>query len=517
MWKRSQRRKLAPKTTPIAIAAPESEGEYSVDTDTTPDDLVPPNQQAQTPTVWNTYPNLPVGYLFHRPPPHLDPTFPPLERPQPFRTQPNPQLDTPRRPTTLAIRPRQTLDFENDIFDRTPSPLAEQSPEIQSTPEPQSTPEFQFTPETPPEIQSPPGSISPPFDQSPLAALSPPEAHSPPEIQSPLYDDSPMEAQSPPEIQSPPRSLLDQPPLPPNPPPAPPSPPPAPQIELNELRELERRNTARIDELQGELEENRDQAILAHTLLAPNQFHGAGHESPRRFIGKFRKIANAQGWDDDKLLRTMPLYLAGTADIWYNGLEEKLRTFDEFVTQPNNQFDNPTLRLVGKQQFHLMTQGEKETVDEYTERITKVADKYDIQPDETRDQFLSGLRIDIKKQVYTLQPKTMQAAVNTALLAQAAMIPKFLNEKHAADLRQQIVELRWIITKRKNENQIDVIKDEILSLSRADDPDENRKRELHEQLAEIIAMDEQAGSSPAVPDKTLTKNNKIAELKQQVD
>ena len=105
----------SPKTRPIEIDAPVSEGEYSADTDTTPDDLVPPNQQAQTPIVWNTYPDLPIGYLFHRPPPHLDPTFPPIERPQPLRAQPNPHIDTPHRPNTLAIRPRQALDFEDDI------------------------------------------------------------------------------------------------------------------------------------------------------------------------------------------------------------------------------------------------------------------------------------------------------------------------------------------------------------------------------------------------------------------
>ena len=49
----------SPKTRPVAIGTPEQEGDFNVDTDTTPDDLVPPNQQAQTPTVWNTYPNYP--------------------------------------------------------------------------------------------------------------------------------------------------------------------------------------------------------------------------------------------------------------------------------------------------------------------------------------------------------------------------------------------------------------------------------------------------------------------------
>ena len=397
----------SPKTRRIAISTSESDGNYRVDTDTAPDDLVPPN--------------LPVGYLFHRPPPHLDPTFPPLEHPQPLRTQPNPQLDTPRHPTTLAIRPRHELDFKHDIFERTPSPL-----EIQSTPEIESTPEIQSTPE----LQSPPGSISPQFDQPPPAAQSPPEVQSPPRSLSPPLDQPPLVVPSPP----------------------PPSPLPAPQTELNELRQLERQNADRINELQNELDETRDQAILAQAQLTPTQFHGTGHESARRFIDKFKTIANALGWDDDKLLRMTPLYLAGIAELWYRGLEVKPQTFDEFETQLNNQFKNPALRLVGKQEFHRMTQGEKESVDEYTQRITKLADKNDIQPDDTRDQFLIGLRTDIKKQVYPFQPKTIQAAVKTAQLAETAMIPELSNHNREAELRQQIVDLKRRITKRTPSN-----------------------------------------------------------------
>ena len=504
----------SPKTKPIEIDAPVSEGEYSAGTDTTPDDLVPPNQQAQTPIVWNTYPELPIGYLFHRPPPHRDPTFPPLERPQAIRAQPNPDFDTPHRPNTLAIRPRQALDFEDDIFDRSFTPPAE------STPEPQSTPDIQISPEAPPEIQSPPGSISPPFDRFPEIFTSP-ETNSPPEIASPQYNDPPMEAQSPPEIQSPPRSPsppLDFPPLPPgSPPPTPPSPPLSPQTELNELRQLERQNAQRINELQNELDETRDQAILALAQLTPTQFHGTGHESSRRFIDKFKTIANAQGWNDDKLLRTVPVYLAGIAELWYRGLEQKPQTFDEFETLLNNQFRNPAMRLIGKQQFRTIIQGEKETVHEFTGRIIGTADEYDIEPDETRDQFLAGLRVDIKKQVYTLEPKTIEDAVKTAVLAEAAMLPVFSNEQRAEELRQQIVQLRWTLTKLTNKTRIETIKDEILSLSRAELPDENRKQELHGQLAEIIATDEQVGNRPAEPDETLTKNNRIAELQHQVD
>ena len=285
---------------------------------------------------------------------------------------------------------------------------------------------------------------------------------------------------------------------------------------MDELRELERRTTERIHALQGELEENRDMAILANTLLAPHQYHGTGHESPKRFIAQFQKVATAQGWNDEKMLRTMPLYLAGSADRWYTTLEKKPQTFDDFITQINRQFNNPALRLIGKQQFHLMSQGENESIDAYVARITDVADKYDIQPDETRDQFLSGLTTKIKKQVYTLQPETFQEAVHTALLAEIAMTPKLPDENRAAEPKQQIMALKQAIAKQQNQNQIDALKDEILLQSRADNPDEYRTRELHDQLAEIISNDEQAGSSPDAPDETLTQDNRIAELKQKV-
>ena len=114
----------------------------------------------------------------------------------------------------------------------------------------------------------------------------------------------------------------------------------------------------RLNELQGDLQASRDTVILANQLLAPTQFNGLSQESTRRFLRQFRKVADAQGWDDNKIMRTIPLYLAGTADIWFSAIpqDEKPVTFNNFAEQLRNQFDNDTFLRIAKQECHQLAQ-----------------------------------------------------------------------------------------------------------------------------------------------------------------
>ena len=197
---------------------------------------------------------------------------------------------------------------------------------------------------------------------------------------------------------------------------------------------------------------NREQTINNHIL--PELFSGTSTESVQNFIRKFNKYADHRGWNADQRLRSVPIYLAGAAEIWYRKLADAERpaNFDEFVTLIERHFDNTSARLIGTQKFNQLRQKPDEPVDKFSARLLELADTLNLTEEAMSSQFLTGLKPEIKTQVLSHNPTTLGEATTKVILAETALIsvPTGTDEKRDASLQYlegQITVLKGMLEK----------------------------------------------------------------------
>ena len=178
-----------------------------------------------------------------------------------------------------------------------------------------------------------------------------------------------------------------------------------------------------MNDIQTEMNERLDPLTIAGGSITPTFFTGSSTDSPKTFLRKFNKYATYQNWDDGKKLRSLPMFLTGSAEIWYSELPLGAlpRAFNEMEDLLLTTFENESAKLIGSQKFNLISQGKNESVDKFASRLTALADKYDITRDARRNQFLAGLKPQIKTQVLAQSPATLEEAISKSLLAETAL------------------------------------------------------------------------------------------------
>ena len=197
---------------------------------------------------------------------------------------------------------------------------------------------------------------------------------------------------------------------------------------------------------------NREQTINNHIL--PVLFSGTSTESVQNFIRKFERYADHKGWNANQRLRSVPIYMAGAAEIWYRRLApaERPETFDQFVTLIEGHFDNANARLIGTRTFTHLRQKPDESVEKFSARILDTADTLNLSEEVMTSQFLAGLKPELKTQVMSHNPATLGEATNKAILAETALevVPTVPDEKRDASLQYlegQITVLKGMLEK----------------------------------------------------------------------
>ena len=80
-------------------------------------------------------------------------------------------------------------------------------------------------------------------------------------------------------------------------------------------RDLERDTQRRLTELYDNVNEQNDPTGASN--IAPKFFSGLSTESAKTFLRKFNKYSDFHSWNDDKRLRSVPLFLTGAAEVWF--------------------------------------------------------------------------------------------------------------------------------------------------------------------------------------------------------
>eukprot|EP00112_Aurelia_sp_Birch-Aquarium-sp1_P012430 Seg2613.3 transcript_id=Seg2613.3/GoldUCD/mRNA.D3Y31 product="hypothetical protein" protein_id=Seg2613.3/GoldUCD/D3Y31 len=166
----------------------------------------------------------------------------------------------------------------------------------------------------------------------------------------------------------------------------------------------------------------RDNARPRRTIIDIRPFSGSDEEDISEWLIRWDVAANANNWTSAQQLTMMPAYLMGRAGRIYWRLSAEVRSnLDDLKDCLDEYFNTQEKRFLARQKLQEVTQGPKESVVEFSERVDKLVTKgHDGLDDGARkdriacESFIKGLRPDIKETVWEKCPNTFQEALQAA-------------------------------------------------------------------------------------------------------
>ena len=150
-------------------------------------------------------------------------------------------------------------------------------------------------------------------------------------------------------------------------------------------------------------------------------FHGSVDESFDEWIKRYRRLALANGWSDDKKKEVLPWYLRGYAEQKYDALTQaELLTFESIVEALRGVFKLSRMPDLKSAELHVRVQGPNESVAEFSQAIRSLT-KQGYPEMSTAEQaklmkrfFINGLRPTIRQFVTLSNPADIDTAETSA-------------------------------------------------------------------------------------------------------
>ncbi|KAG9297553.1 hypothetical protein G9A89_007628, partial [Geosiphon pyriformis] len=152
-----------------------------------------------------------------------------------------------------------------------------------------------------------------------------------------------------------------------------------------------------------------------------------------------KKTAN--NWNDQRAIQTLPFFLKGTADSWYQSLETKPTSFAEFKNALLEYFSDPNAVIQLQNEFNTIKQNTGETVTQYLARFNRIRRQieaieqgYYTDP-QVLNQFIKGLKSSILGRVRPAHPNSLPEAVTLARALESA--EKEANHSQMVNMRKE--------------------------------------------------------------------------------
>ncbi|KAG9285496.1 hypothetical protein G9A89_021827 [Geosiphon pyriformis] len=90
------------------------------------------------------------------------------------------------------------------------------------------------------------------------------------------------------------------------------------------------------------------------------------------WLREAQKAIQANNWDNQRAIQTLPFFLKGTANLWYLSLETKPMSFAEFKNALLEYFSDPNTIIQLQNKFNTIKQGTGETVTQYLAQFNQI-------------------------------------------------------------------------------------------------------------------------------------------------
>lgn len=132
--------------------------------------------------------------------------------------------------------------------------------------------------------------------------------------------------------------------------------------------------------------------------MAPRTFAGKVGEDVEEWLNHYSRVSRYNRWNSDTRLTNVPLFLEGTALVWFENHEETLATWEDFVDEVKSGFGDPSLKKKRSEQTLMQrAQVPGETCTIYIEEILKLCKSVDprMKEEDKVGHLLKGIAEDV--------------------------------------------------------------------------------------------------------------------------
>ncbi|KAG9298201.1 hypothetical protein G9A89_002689 [Geosiphon pyriformis] len=167
--------------------------------------------------------------------------------------------------------------------------------------------------------------------------------------------------------------------------------------------------------------ENEKEMATVYIAKIP-EFTGEDNDtSPQKWFDKVQKAGDANGWITARMLKAIPYFLQGTAEEWFENLEEPFENWQAFKDAFLQQFTDNNTSITLRNCFHNIKQETSKTVMTYLGRFNKLLrqirqlETNDYYSDaQILDQFIARLKDKLIKKVCPHTPADLATAIRHA-------------------------------------------------------------------------------------------------------
>lgn len=155
------------------------------------------------------------------------------------------------------------------------------------------------------------------------------------------------------------------------------------------------------------------------------KFSGESTEDVNEFLITYNRAAQYFKLNNSRKAEMLPLHLTGNANIWFNttpGLSGK--NFDDLCSALKNQFHSDSDVWLLRQKLNERKQLPTESVGEFAADIRKIGQRINLPRSELMNQFIQGLRPELKSFVILQRPESFENAERHARLRESVQDPK---------------------------------------------------------------------------------------------
>ena len=155
--------------------------------------------------------------------------------------------------------------------------------------------------------------------------------------------------------------------------------------------------------------------------LNPSKYSGARTSDPIKWSSSFKEFVTFNGWSDQQATRAIPLYLSCKAKGWWDQLSQSIKDqglhaiLEALITH----FNDKGIKYVFDTQFAEIKQKQGESVEDYSDRLDRLAARTKKSDQQKLTVFMSGLLPKLKVQVIPKQPDDYSSAVSFASLLES--------------------------------------------------------------------------------------------------
>lgn len=147
--------------------------------------------------------------------------------------------------------------------------------------------------------------------------------------------------------------------------------------------------------------------------MTPNSFSGSDNDNVVDYLENCEMVAQYNGWDLEKRVQALPLFLRSFARIFYNGLPARTKAnWEELVVALKKQYNSKDKQwTTGSRLYSLRQEG---PLADYIDELERLSHQMGVSEDTKLHLFINGLKPRLRNSLRLKQPRQYDAAVSFA-------------------------------------------------------------------------------------------------------